>query len=144
MSTKGLEKYKEDLAQGLVTKVPPEYNLIRKLEKNPKSLRLAIDAMCFNCMGGTRDHMPDPGWRQLIATCTSKGCPLLGFRPYTQGVISTETEEEVLGYGSTEGGQKETPSTAELPMVPGLLEGTIGDVLGGSGVTDEAILPEVQ
>lgn len=81
MSTKGLQRYKENLAQGLVTKTPLEYNLIRKLEKDPKSWRKAIDAMCFHCVGGTRDHMPDPGWRQLISTCTSKDCPLLAFRP---------------------------------------------------------------
>ena len=144
MSTKGLEKYKEDVAKGLVTKVPPEYNLIRKLEKNPKSLRLAIDAMCFNCVGGTRDHMPDPGWRHLIATCTSKGCPLLGFRPYTSSQESTETGEGIPGYGSTEREQKEAPSTAELPVVQGVLGQPAGDILGGSRGTDEVILPEVQ
>lgn len=144
MSTKGLEKYKEEVAQGLRPLVPPEYNLIRKLERDPKSWRKAIDAMCFHCVGGTRDHMPDPGWRLLIATCTSMDCPLLAFRPCPTSEILTETEEGIPGYGFTEGEQKEVSGTAELPVVPRVLEGAIGPVLDGHRVTDEVVLPEVQ
>ena len=43
-----------------------EHNLIKKHLSNPKSRKMAIDAFCFHCMGGTKDEMPDPGWKELI------------------------------------------------------------------------------
>lgn len=59
-----------------------QHNLIRKHLANPSSRKLAIDAFCFHCMGGTKEETPDPGWRELIRTCTCLDCPLYLFRPY--------------------------------------------------------------
>ena len=38
---------------------------IEKSEQNPTSLRLAINAKCYDCQG----QDADPGWRQRIADC---------------------------------------------------------------------------
>jgi|GEM_PF-4275988 len=59
-----------------------EHNLIKKMNKNPASRKMAINAKCFECFGGTMEQMPDPGWREAIRQCTSHGCPLRKFRPY--------------------------------------------------------------
>lgn len=48
-----------------------------KAARNPKSLRLAINAMCSQCIG-----YPDPGWRREIRNCTSTHCGLWNVRPY--------------------------------------------------------------
>ena len=45
---------------------------------NPKSLRKAINAMCFDCQGGNAD----PGVTQRIRTCEIPTCPLHPVRPY--------------------------------------------------------------
>lgn len=59
---------------------PREANWIKRSQQNPKSLKLAIRAMCFHCMGGTEEEMPDAGWRQAVLECTSLKCPLHTFR----------------------------------------------------------------
>lgn len=51
---------------------------LEKASKNPKSMRCAINAMCWDCVG--RDADPAPRWR--IGNCTSKSCPLYPLRPY--------------------------------------------------------------
>ena len=48
---KGLAEYREKVASGEIEVV--RLNPIEKAKNNPKSLRLAIDAMCFDCMGRT-------------------------------------------------------------------------------------------
>lgn len=52
-----------------------------KAEQNPRSLRAAITAKCYECVG----EDSDPGWRAVIRDCTSYTCPLRVLRPY-QGV----------------------------------------------------------
>ncbi len=59
-----------------------ENNLVIKANKNPKSKKLAVDAMCFQCHGGTETEMPDAGWRDQIRTCTSPKCAMYRHRPY--------------------------------------------------------------
>lgn len=54
---------------------------IEAAQDNPKSLRKAITAKCYECMGGGQER----GWKQLIRDCTSPKCPLWPVRPY-QGV----------------------------------------------------------
>jgi len=46
----------------------------------PKSLRAAVTAKCWECMGDGADGPVHT--RQAIRTCTSPGCPLYGLRPY--------------------------------------------------------------
>jgi hypothetical protein len=65
---------------GIKTEI--ENNLVVKSLAKPNSLRLAINAMCFQCFGGTAKDMPDSGWKKLIGTCTAKGCALWNHRPY--------------------------------------------------------------
>ncbi len=43
-----------------------------------KSLRKAIDAMCKDC---TYDELDKGTWRQQVAACTIKICPLHSVRP---------------------------------------------------------------
>ena len=57
-------------------------NLFKKHLANPSSRKMAIDAFCFHCMGGTKEEMGDSGWRELIRTCTCPDCPLYLHRPY--------------------------------------------------------------
>jgi hypothetical protein len=59
-----------------------EHNLIKKLKETPGSRKMAINAKCFECLGGTEKYMPDPGWKEAIRGCSSYGCPLREFRPY--------------------------------------------------------------
>jgi hypothetical protein len=51
---------------------------IEKASKNPTSLRLAINAKCFDCQG--KDS--DPGVRDRIGNCPCVKCPLHPVRPY--------------------------------------------------------------
>ena len=68
-----LQEYREKVASGEIEVV--RLNPIEKAKNNPKSLRLAIDAMCFACMGKT-------GSTSDIRECTAKDCPLYPVRPY--------------------------------------------------------------
>lgn len=69
-------KRKERQAAGEVfTKKTP----VEKLQKNPRSLRLAINAMCWECQGGGGD----PKVNHRIKNCeVGKICPLYFVRPY--------------------------------------------------------------
>lgn len=51
---------------------------IAKALANPKSLRAALDAKCFDCEGGGAD----PHWKQRIGNCVCPDCPLYPLRPY--------------------------------------------------------------
>jgi hypothetical protein len=57
-----------------------ETNPIKRTIRKPTYLN-AIKAMCAHCMGCTDTHL-EPGFRESISTCTARGCPLYGFRPY--------------------------------------------------------------
>ncbi|GEK48942.1 hypothetical protein PRZ61_10600 [Halomonas pacifica] len=78
MSNAALEKARlamaEKRAAGEVVRLDP----IEKARQNPKSLRLAITAKCWECMGGGEES----GARRMIRECTSAGCPLHAQRPY--------------------------------------------------------------
>ena len=54
------------------------YDPIERAKRNPKSLRAAIDAKCWDCEGGDAD--PAPHWR--IGNCVCPDCPLYPVRPY--------------------------------------------------------------
>jgi hypothetical protein len=45
---------------------------------NPKSLRLAINAQCYDCI---YDKSDVGTWRQQVAACPSANCPLYCQRP---------------------------------------------------------------
>ena len=69
---KGLTEYREKVASGEIEVV--RLNPIERSNANPTSLRLAINAMCFECLGN--------GSAQEIRDCTAKDCPLYKVRPY--------------------------------------------------------------
>lgn len=53
-------------------------NPIEKAADNPKSLRLAVNAFCWDCVGGDAD----PGPKQRVRDCAVQGCPLWSHRPW--------------------------------------------------------------
>ena len=69
-----LERARKARAEGVAL------NPIQKSEAQPQSLRLAINAKCYDCQG----QDADPGWRQRIADCNDVACPLVPVRPYQQ------------------------------------------------------------
>ena len=70
-----LQKARAKRAENACLGIKP-LNPIEKAKQSPKSMRLAINAFCFDCMG------QESGWRNHIRACPSKNCPLFGFRPY--------------------------------------------------------------
>ncbi len=54
------------------------YNSLEKAKMKPRSLRLAVNAKCFECEG----EDADPGWRVRIKECIIPNCPLFPVRPY--------------------------------------------------------------
>jgi hypothetical protein len=65
------------------TKKAPENNLIVRFIKSP-TRKSAINAQCFNCLGGTKYSVPDKGWRQDIRECRVPDCYVWSFRPFQQ------------------------------------------------------------
>lgn len=61
---------------------------LEKAAENPRSLRLAVNAKCFDCVG----QDSDPGFRDRIRTCPVSRCPLNPVRPYQKS--SDEDAEE--------------------------------------------------
>lgn len=70
---KGLAEYREKVASGEIEVV--RLNPIERSNANPTSLRLAINALCWDCMG--RTNRTDD-----IRNCTAKDCPLYKVRQY--------------------------------------------------------------
>ncbi len=54
---------------------------IAKAARNPRSLRLAIDAKCWDCIGAGADPHP----RGAIRECAVRECSLWPVRPYRGG-----------------------------------------------------------
>ena len=75
----GLEKAQETLkAKRDAGEKVERLNPVEKAKKNPKSLRLAINAKCYDCLGGNSD----PNVTGRIGSCTMLDCPLWNVRPY--------------------------------------------------------------
>jgi hypothetical protein len=56
-------------------------NPMEKLATAPTSLRLAINAKCYQCEG----EDADPGVKRRIGTCEIQSCALWAVRPYQRG-----------------------------------------------------------
>lgn len=65
----------ERAAAGIVTE---RLDPIERARRNPTSIRMAVNAKCWDCQGGDDD--PHPRWR--IGNCTTPACPLYPHRPY--------------------------------------------------------------
>lgn len=53
-------------------------NPIQRARLQPNSLRLAINAQCYDCI---YDKSDVGSWRQQVAACPSANCPLYCQRP---------------------------------------------------------------
>ena len=77
--TTGLEKAQETLkAKRDAGETVERLNPLQKARRTPKSLRLAINAKCFDCLGGNAD----PNVTGRIRECVIVECPLWNVRPY--------------------------------------------------------------
>jgi hypothetical protein len=57
------------------------FNPIAKSLSNPRSLRLAITAKCYECFGGSvSDVQTKQGIMKEVRDCTSSTCPLYPVR----------------------------------------------------------------
>ena len=56
----------------------PRRTPIEKLADNPASLRMAVTAKCYDCIG----QDADPAWRWRIGNCGCPACPLFAVRPH--------------------------------------------------------------
>jgi hypothetical protein len=77
-----LDKAREARVARIAAGLGANRTAIQKAMENPKSLRMSINAKCYECQGGTVDSPPDPGWQWGIGNCTVKLCSLLSVRPY--------------------------------------------------------------
>lgn len=59
-----------------------EHNLIKRYGLDTDSRKEAIFMKCFECEGGDKDNLPDPGFKKAIGNCTITDCPLWKWRPY--------------------------------------------------------------
>ena len=81
---------------------------IQKAKANPTSLRMAINAKCWDCVGAGCDPAP----RRAIGQCPSTDCPLWNVRPYQKYMDelrdahssqeAAETEKQNPGASETE------------------------------------------
>lgn len=77
-SDTGLRKAREKLEIMRENGQACRRNPILKAREKPDSLRLAVNAKCFDCQG--LDY--DPGVRWRIGNCECPHCPLWSVRPY--------------------------------------------------------------
>lgn len=71
---KARAKKTELKAAGLLVRQSP----IERAKADPFSLRKAITAFCYHCMGGDGE----PGARKHVRECTFRNCPLYPVRPW--------------------------------------------------------------
>ena len=67
-----LKEYRDKVASGEIIRAKP-LNPRQKHEKNPRSLRLAINAQCWECVGENKAE---------VTRCTGYNCSLWGVRPW--------------------------------------------------------------
>jgi hypothetical protein len=87
----GLEKARLARIAAKEAGIPVERkNPLERLATNPTSLRLSINAKCYDCMGQDQD----PGIRQRIGTCHLNTCGLWHVRPYQKKSEQSENATE--------------------------------------------------
>lgn len=74
-----LKRAQETTAQLRANGIPIErVTPTERARRNPRSLRAAVNAKCWDCAGGGQDA----GTRRTIAECSVTHCPLHAVRPY--------------------------------------------------------------
>ena len=76
-SIEALKKYQDDVRSGKREK-PKRKSWAQKAKDNPKSLKSAIAAKCWDCVCGDYNERP----RKTIAECLITDCSLWQHRPY--------------------------------------------------------------
>lgn len=90
-----LAKARREAGEVLIRRDP-----LQKARAKPTSLRLAVSAKCYDCVGQDQD----PGFRARIRDCTVTLCPLHPVRPYQRGdAEDSETSAETSAETSTKG-----------------------------------------
>lgn len=80
-STKNsLAKWREKMVNGDVP-APIYLSPIEKAKNNPKSLRAAINAKCWDCCVFNKKE---------VGLCVCKDCPLWNLRPWQKGSIDSD------------------------------------------------------
>jgi hypothetical protein len=95
---KGQERMRELRAAGWK---PVHRNPVEQAEANPNSLKAAIKAFCWTCVGADAD----PGAKFRVRDCGVKSCSLHAHRPWQSvkgGEMVTGQDGELLGSDDTE------------------------------------------
>ncbi len=68
--------------------IPPPIrrNPTQRSQDNPSSLRKAINALCYECVGADSDS----NWMARIKFCQILNCSLHKVRPYSKGITNKE------------------------------------------------------
>lgn len=85
-----------DIKQGLRER-PRSKTWKQKAEDNPKSLKTAIAAKCWDCVCGDYNHAS----KHTIGTCQITDCPLWPHRPY-QNIKSVLAESAKSAHSAIE------------------------------------------
>jgi len=83
---KALAKKKELKSLGKLVRLSP----YQKAQNNPKSLRKAVTAFCYECMGGDGEQ----GARGHVRNCTAYKCPLYKVRPWQESEQDAEAAND--------------------------------------------------
>ncbi len=71
------------------------HNPMAKSKANPASLRLAVNAHCYMCMGGEEDDLRTQGSVvSLIKGCRSSICPLIFVRPFNPSLQQSNNDAQ--------------------------------------------------
>lgn len=95
---KGQDKMRELRAAGWK---PVHRNPVEQAQANPKSLKAAIKANCWLCVGADAD----PGAKFRVRDCTVTRCALHSHRPWQDvkgGITETGLDGELLGSSDSE------------------------------------------
>lgn len=86
------------IRQGLAPNKTP----MEKVADNPTSLRICVNAKCYDCNGAEN-------YVNRTRYCTIFDCPLWGVRPYSKGI----TPEQCLEYEESGADSNESDSSEE-------------------------------
>jgi len=81
-SSNALEQARLAVQERIASGLPAYRSPIEKSKENPSSLRCAINAKCYECVGMDQD----PNFRESIRNCTGYSCPLYVVRPFSRSV----------------------------------------------------------
>lgn len=84
-------------------------NPLEKARINPKSIRAAINAKCWDC---NYDEYDSGNWRDQVTACPSSDCPLFPHRPLNSKAKASIKEAKLTAMSEDE--RKEYDIAAKL------------------------------